>query len=248
MVDGWYPSTQLPEPSQESVPSQTPPFDVPVQVVVAVANPSAGHEPDEPLQLSATSHAPADARQVVVEGLYPSTQCPDPSQESVASQSPPFEVPVHEVVAEAKPSAGQAPDVPEQLSATSHAPADARQTVVDGLYPSTQFPDPSQESVASQPPPLEVPLHEVVAVANPSAGQLLVLPSQLSATSHWPADSRQVVVDGWYPSTQLPEPSQESVPSQTPPLDVPVQVVVAVANPSTGHEPDEPVQLSATSH
>ncbi len=43
-------------PEQESVPSQAPPFDVPTQVVVADAKPSAGHAPDVPVQLSATSH------------------------------------------------------------------------------------------------------------------------------------------------------------------------------------------------
>jgi hypothetical protein len=57
-----------------------------------------------------------------------------------------------------------------------------------------------------------------------------------------------VVVDGLKPSTQWPDPSQESVPSQAPLFEVPVQVVVAVANPSAGQEPDVPVQLSATSH
>ena len=57
---------------------------------------------------------------MVVEGLKPSTQWPAPSQESVPSHASPFDVPVQAVVAEAKPSAGHAPDVPVQLSATSH--------------------------------------------------------------------------------------------------------------------------------
>jgi hypothetical protein len=56
VVAGLKPSTQCPAPSQESVPSHAPPFDVPVQAVVAEANPSAGHWPDVPVQLSATSH------------------------------------------------------------------------------------------------------------------------------------------------------------------------------------------------
>jgi hypothetical protein len=57
VVDDWKPSTQvLAVPEQESVPSQGLPFDVPWQAVVAGANPSAGHAPDEPVQLSATSH------------------------------------------------------------------------------------------------------------------------------------------------------------------------------------------------
>ena len=50
------PSTHLPLPSQESSPSQAPPFEVPVQVVVAGLKPSAGQAPDVPVQLSATSH------------------------------------------------------------------------------------------------------------------------------------------------------------------------------------------------
>ena len=57
---------------------------------------------------------------MVVDGLKPSTQCPEPSQESVPSQAPPFEVPVQVVVDGAKPSVGQSSDVPVQLSATSH--------------------------------------------------------------------------------------------------------------------------------
>ncbi len=57
VVDDWKPSTHvLAVPEQESVPSHAPPFDVPTQVVVAGAKTSAGHAPDVPLQLSATSH------------------------------------------------------------------------------------------------------------------------------------------------------------------------------------------------
>jgi hypothetical protein len=41
-------------------------FAIPVQVVVFGWNPSAGQAPDVPVQLSATSHWPADARQMVV--------------------------------------------------------------------------------------------------------------------------------------------------------------------------------------
>ena len=132
------PSTQWLAPSQESVPSHAPPFDVPTQAVVTGWKPSAGHAPVVPLQLSATSHCPADARQIVVDGLKPSTQAPAPSQESVPSHAPPFDVPTHVVVAGWKPLAGHAPDVPLQLSATSHCPADARQVVVAVRKPSTQ--------------------------------------------------------------------------------------------------------------
>jgi len=46
----------LPAPSHESDPSQAPPFEVPTQVVVEDWNPFAGQAPDDPVQLSATSH------------------------------------------------------------------------------------------------------------------------------------------------------------------------------------------------
>jgi hypothetical protein len=56
VVAGWKPSTQFPAPSQESDPSQAPPFDVPTQVVVAGWWASVGQEALVPVQLSATSH------------------------------------------------------------------------------------------------------------------------------------------------------------------------------------------------
>jgi hypothetical protein len=48
----------------------------------------------------------------------------------VPSHAPPFEVPTQEVVLDWKPSAGQAPDEPVQLSATSQVPVEARQMEV----------------------------------------------------------------------------------------------------------------------
>jgi len=42
------------------------------------------------------------------------------------------------VVLEANPSAGQTPDVPGQVSATSHCPAEARHSVALGWNASTQ--------------------------------------------------------------------------------------------------------------
>src|SRR4029077_18916110 len=102
----------------------------------------AGHAPADPVQLSAPSHCPADGRHVVVAAWKPSTQCPDPSHESVPSHGPPFEVPMQVVVAGSKPWGGPAPDDPVQLSATSHCPADGRHVVVAAWKPSTQCPDP----------------------------------------------------------------------------------------------------------
>ena len=104
---------------------------------------------------------------------------------------------MHVVVAGWKPSAGQEPVVPEQLSATSHGPVDGRQIVVAVRNPSTHRPEPLQESVPSQGPPFEVPVQAVVAGWKPFAGQSTVEPVQLSATSHGPADGRQIVVAGW---------------------------------------------------
>jgi hypothetical protein len=61
------------------------------------------------------------------------------------SHAPPCELPVQGVVADWKTSAGHAPEVPVQLSATSHWPAEARQVTLAALYASTQvLPPPAQ--------------------------------------------------------------------------------------------------------
>ena len=106
---------------------------------------------------------------------------------------------------------------------------------------------PGQTSGASQ--GFALCRHTVSGPRKPSFGHEPLVPVQLSATSHTPATGRQVVVEDLKPSTQvLAVPLQESVPSQAPPLELPTQVVVADANPSAGHAPDVPLQLSATSH
>src|SRR3989442_642160 len=120
--------------------------------------------------------------------------------------------------------------------------------VVAGLKPSTQRPAPSQESVPSQTPPLEMPSQIVVTAWKPSAGQAPVSPVQLSATSHCPAEARQMVVAGLKPSTQWPAPSQESVPSQFSNDATPTQIYALSRHPAVGISPVSPVQLSATSH
>jgi hypothetical protein len=64
---------------------------------------------------------------------------------------------------------------------------------------------------------LDVPVQGVVADAKPSAGQVFDMPSQLSATSHCPADWRQMVVAGCFLSVQPGFiPSHLSSTSQTP--------------------------------
>src|SRR5437870_521756 len=81
-----------------------------------------------------------------------------------------------------------------------------------------------------------------------SVGQLGPLPVQNSATSHWPVEGRQVVVAGSKTSTHvLLVPLQWSAASlsQTPPSEVPVQLVVAAAKLSVGQVPEVPVHISA---
>ena len=109
-----------------------------MQLVVAAAKLSAGQVPLVPVQLSATSHCPAELRQMVVADLKTSTHVLlVPEQWSAPSHAPPCEVPVQLVEDDAKASAGQAPELPVQLSATSHWPAEARQTVLLGKKTST---------------------------------------------------------------------------------------------------------------
>ena len=94
-------------------------------------------------------------------------------------------------------------------------------------------------------------MQPVVLEAKPSAGHVPEVPVQLSATSHWPAEVRQTNVDDWKTSTHaLLVPVQWSAASlsHVPPWDAPVQLVAADLNTSAGQVPDDPVQVSATSH
>jgi hypothetical protein len=60
-----------------------------------------------------------------------------PLQWSVASHAPPCEEPVQSTTAVSKTSAGQVPDVPVHVSATSHWPASVRQVKLDDWKTST---------------------------------------------------------------------------------------------------------------
>jgi hypothetical protein len=125
-VLGWKTSTHvlaLPEQWSPASLSQAPPCELPVQLVEDEAKLSAGQAPLAPVHCSATSHCPADGRHVTVLAWKTSTQVLlVPVQWSAASSShaPPSELPVQLVAEEAKLSAGHAPLVPVQLSATSH--------------------------------------------------------------------------------------------------------------------------------
>ena len=227
MVADLKPSTQAPDPSQESAPSHAPPLEVPTQGVVAVWKLFAGQTPDVPVQLSATSHSPADARQIEVAARKPSTQWPAPSQESDPSHAPPFDVPTHVVVEGRKPSAGQALDEPEQLSATSHEPAAMRHTVPAMAMTSDGqlLLAPLQVSAMSHPP--ATPRQTVPAVAMTSAGHDALVPVHCSAASHKSVAARQTVDAGAkLLAGHRPLASQVSAGSQRP-ADARHTVVVA---------------------
>jgi hypothetical protein len=135
-------------------------------------------------------------------------------QRSTASHTPAASR--HTVAADAKESAGQAPDEPVQVSALSHGPDDARQTVDEGSKASAgHAPDePVQVSAVSHGP--DESRQTTDGDLNASAGQSLVVPSQDSATSHAPTAARQTTV--FLPSGgQTPDaPVQASATSHSP--------------------------------
>src|SRR2546425_5553389 len=110
-----------------------------MQCVVADWKASAGHVPDVPVHVSATSHWPAEARHVTVAAWYTSTHAllvPVQWSAGWSSHTPLCELPMQCVVADWKASAGHVPDVPVHVSATSHWPAEARHVTVAALYAS----------------------------------------------------------------------------------------------------------------
>jgi hypothetical protein len=146
-------------------------------------------------------------------------------------------------------SAGQAFEVPEHFSATSHIPTAARQTVAAGLTASAgqAFEAPVHFSATSQ-PPATAARQTVDDGMNPSAGQAAAVPVQFSATSQPPATAaRQTVDDDMNLSAgqATDVPVQFSATSQMP-AD-PRQDVDDDASLSAGQAADVPVQFSATS-
>jgi hypothetical protein len=118
------------------------------------------------VQVSATSHAPTDGRQTVLEGAKASAgqAVVTPSQVSATSQAPADAR--HTVVAGATASAGQAAVVPSQVSGTSQAPADGRHTVVDGANVSAGQVAELPVQVAPFPHGPDGPRHCVLAATN----------------------------------------------------------------------------------
>jgi len=154
-------------------------------------NASAGHAAEVPAQISATSHAPADARHVVEAGRKTSSGhlADMPVQTSARSQSPAAARQV--VPAATSTSTGQSLDVPVHFSAVSHVPAAARHVVVAGSYASSGQAGevPVHFSSRSQPPCAARQTVEASAIASRHSTWT---PSHVSATSHAPADARHV--------------------------------------------------------
>jgi hypothetical protein len=86
------------------------------------------------VQTSATSHTPAETRQVVPAATTASAgqEEEEPVQVSATSQ-PPATAARQTVELATKTSEGQVPVEPVQVSATSHTPDETRQTVPAGM-------------------------------------------------------------------------------------------------------------------
>src|SRR5438309_1918600 len=171
-----------------------------MQCVLLVGKASAGHVPDVPVHISATSHWPAEGRQVTLAALYASTQTllvPVQWSAGSSSHTPLCDVPMQCVVADWKASAGHVPDVPVHISATSHWPAEGRHVTVAAWYASTQtllVPVQWSAGSSSHTPPCELPMQCVVPYSTPFRSHVPDVPVHISATSHWPAEGRQVTL------------------------------------------------------
>jgi len=97
-------------------------------------------------------------------------------------------------------------------------------------------------------PPGTAGRHTTLDGWNPSAGQALLVPLQLSATSQLPADARHTVPDGctWSAGQDGPAPVHVSATSH-PPGTAGRHTALEGWKPSAGHVALEPVQVSATS-
>src|SRR5207247_2469565 len=178
--------------------------------------PSAGQAALDPVQFSATSQGPAEARQTVLEDWKPSAgqAALDPVQCSAGSHSP---AEARQTVVEgSKAIGGEAVSVPVQVSSTSQTPAAARQTapaLPAGCWQASCVP-----SHSSRLQGLPSSVHAVPAGSFASPGQVALDPVQCSAGSHSPAEARQAVVEGSkaLAGQAVLVPVQVSATSQTP--------------------------------
>jgi len=141
-------SLPLHVPGDEHDPAAAPPQCVPI-----VWKTSGGQSTLVPVHDSARSQPPATGRQTVVAPRYVAGHAAlMPLHTSGASHGP-FTVALHTVPTSWKESIGQIGPRPVHDSATSHAPALARHTVVGGMYESGgHCGPPAQASATSQLP------------------------------------------------------------------------------------------------
>ena len=154
---------------------------------------SAGHGEAEPVQFSATSHAPAEDLHSVAAGLnvFAGHEAV-PIQVALFSQVPALRL--QTVPTGMNTSVGHVALAPVQFSGVSHTPADALHSVVAGTYVfAGQVALPVHVALFSQVPALR--LQTVPIDLNKSVGHDMLLPVQFSAMSHNPADALQTVVD-----------------------------------------------------
>ena len=171
---------------------QTFPSSVHAVPLACFASP--GHPALVPVQLSATSHSPAVARQTVVVGrkLSAGQLVLVPVHISATSHTP--AAGRHTVVVGSSASAGHALLAPVHVSAGSQTPPDARH-VTPALPAACWHVSwlPSHRSVVQTFPSS---VHPVPLACFPSAGHPTLVPVQVSATSHSPAAARHTVVVG----------------------------------------------------
>jgi hypothetical protein len=158
-------------------------------MVVAAAKVSIGQSALDPVQLSATSHGPAEARQVVVAAANASAghAALEPVQLSATSHAPTEARQI--VVAAWNVSAGQLVVEPVQVSATSQGPAEPRHTTP--ALPAGWVQKSLTPSHISRVQGLPSSVQGVPAGFSMSSGQSGLTPVQNSVLSHSPPEARQ---------------------------------------------------------
>src|SRR5438445_114447 len=153
-----------------------------VQVVPLALKTSVGQAVLVPVQLSARSHSPAAARHTVPAALIASAGqvALDPVQLSAASHT--STAARQTVLDDRKASAGQVVLVPVQVSARSHSAAAARHTAPALPAGCVHVALVSLHTAAVEMLPLS--LHDALPILKTSVGQAVLVPVQLSATSH----------------------------------------------------------------
>ena len=152
---------------------------------------------------------------------------------------------MHAVPAEVFASAGQLGPSPGQFSPGSHSPADARQTVLDGLRTSAgqTVLDPVQVSSRSQSP---AAARHTAPELPAGCWQALLLPSHSSRLHGLPSDVQAVPASVFASAGQLgPFPGQFSAGSHSPPEGR--HTTKADMKASAGQDVLEPVQVSSRS-